>query len=111
MKILQAIAFVAILFGTFYYTASQGGLNFNGATFPWLALLEVALASLLGIFGGCLFRRLVRQTGQVNISSEVVAVVNSSSFWSAICVSPMVFGATFVAMGSSPGDASSLLLA
>ena len=53
----------------------------------------------------------MKREGEIDIFSEVRAVVNSSSFWAAICVSPFVFGATFVAIGSSPGDASSLLLA
>jgi hypothetical protein len=66
---------------------------------------------LLGIFFGSLFRQIRKKNGRINILRECIDVLSMSSFWTALCVSPVVFFSTFTITGDNPGTASTYLLA
>jgi hypothetical protein len=70
-----------------------------------------AAVMLLGILFGCLYRRLSRNQGKVNVPREIKDVFGSGSFLSALCVSPFVFFAVYAIVKQRPGDPASLLLA
>ena len=58
-----------------------------------------------------MFRRMGNMDRQVNVIEEAKAILQSSSFIAALCVSPMVFFAAFATVRASPGDPASYLLA
>lgn len=105
------VGFVAIIVGTFYRSGTATQLNWWGAEspVPWGVL--AAFTMLCGLFFGALFRQLRTQNGPVNIFSQCRAVFSSSSFWTALCVSPLVFYSVFAATGDNPGNVSSYVLA
>jgi len=78
------------------------------------ALAMVALTAgvmLLGIFFGCLYRRLVKNSGPVRLGAKLKEVVSSGSFLSSLCVAPFVFFGVYAIVKERPGDPASLLLA
>ncbi|MFA1674861.1 hypothetical protein ACDY97_19380 [Rhizobium mongolense] len=112
MRATFCVLFLLLIFATYLWGLPSFGLGFDGATFPWIQFFITAIAMLTGIFFGSLYRRLSGiQTDNVIISREIRSVVDSVSFWRAICVAPLVFLAIYTAVGGMPGDIPSVLLA
>ena len=111
VRTLLVVGFVAIIIGTFYQSGTATQLNWWGADspVPWGVL--AAGVMLCGLFFGALFRQLRTQSGPVNVLSQCRVVFSSSSFWTALCVSPLVFYSVFAATGDNPGNVSSYVLA
>jgi hypothetical protein len=65
----------------------------------------------LGIFFGCMFRRLGGADRQINVLAEARQVLRSSSFIAALCVSPFIFLGVYALVRDTPGDPASYLLA
>jgi hypothetical protein len=108
---LAIFIFVTLVFYTFVLTSQTSGVGFEGSSFPWVAFAATCVAMLIGIFFGSLYRALGDRQGEISIGNEVVKVVRSSSFWRALCVSPLVFLAIYTISKGLPGDIPSLLLA
>jgi len=110
LRLAQLLAFALLMFALFLLTR-PAGLQWWGEDFPVLAYILVCIAAILGVFFGCLFRRLAPRKHSVNILRESKMVLRSVSFWRALCASPLVFGSIFVYVNQRPGDLPSLLLA
>lgn len=104
------VAFAAI-YAVYYQASGADGLGFEGSEVSIVGVVGTALVLLFGIFFGCLFRRLGGRDRQVDVLKEVLAVIRSSSFIAALCVSPFVFFAIYAIVNGSPGDPASYLLA
>lgn len=108
-----SIAFLTcVTYFVFYYSGPTGGLNWWGDIFPYVQFVSTVLLMLVGIVFGCLFRQ-VRSNSQqrLSISSELDVMWHSVSFWSAILVSPLVFGGVFFVGQENPSGNAALFLA
>lgn len=109
--LLGCVALFGICYLSFYQ-ASPADLAFNGEkAFAVGMVVLTGVVMLLGIVFGCLYRRLSKNSGRVNAFQETREVLASSSFLSALCVSPFVFFAVYAIVKQRPGDPASLLLA
>lgn len=96
----------------FYYSPSNGDLNWHGNIFPYTQFLFTVILMLLGIVFGCLFRQIrENEKEKVLILSEINDMWHSTSFWSAILISPLVFGGVFFVGEESPSGNAALFLA
>lgn len=115
MKLLALVVGMFIMGGTVWWTFLLGTpheLGFEGSRgFPAASALLTAVLMLLGLIFGCLFRRMAGRKEEVNIMSELKSVMRSSSFLSALCVSPFVFMSVYAVVKGTPGDPASMLLA
>ena len=116
MKVFILIAaFVVFVFSAslpFVLTVQPEGLSWWGEQFPTVIFSLTALTMLLGIFLGCLFRKVVGNKAKtVRIKRELSEVFRSSSFIAALCISPFIFMSVYVIVNKSPGDPASYLLA
>ena len=110
-KFILIAASFAIYLYTYYMFGLSKSLNWSGPHSATQAGLVAAIAMYLGIFLGCLFRRLRGKNRKISIWKEIKAVVSSSSFWAAVCAAPLVFFSIFLISGDSPTNLSSYILA
>lgn len=115
MRLFALIAGLCILGGATYLTfqwSEATELGFEGGQALDLAnVFLVAGLMLFGLIFGCLFRQLSGQHKAINLLTELKIVFTSSSFLSALCVSPFVFMSVYAVVKGSPGDPASMLLA
>jgi hypothetical protein len=115
MRLFAVFMAAAVTVGLVYLTYLQGiseVAGFEGSALPTaLPVLGLALIMAIGIFFGSMFRRLGNTDRRINVLEEAKAILQSSSFVAALCVSPMVFFAAFATVRASPGDPASYLLA
>ena len=112
VRVIQSVVFLGLIAGVFHFT-QPGNLPFWGKQFPIVSYAIVCSLSFLGIVFGCLFRRIAGRPADAPIAplKELKAVFGVRSFWSAICVSPFIFGSAFVYLNQNPSDATAFLLA
>jgi len=96
----------------FVLTVQPDGLSWWGEQFPTLIFALTAAVMLLGIFLGCLFRKVTGNKAKVvKLRKELTGVLTSTSFIAALCISPFIFMSVYVIVNKSPGDPASYLLA
>jgi len=106
------VVFVVSASLPFVLTVQPEGLSWWGEQFPTVIFSLTALIMLLGIFLGCLFRKVVgAKTKTVRIKRALSEVFRSNSFIAALCISPFIFMSVYVIVNKSPGDPASYLLA
>lgn len=110
---IVSIAFlVFVTYLVFYYSGSGSGLNWWGDIFPYIQFVSTVVLMLVGIIFGCLFRQIRSNSQQsISIQTEIRVMWRSVSFWSAILVSPLVFGGVFFVGQENPGGNAALFLA
>ena len=112
VKALASIAYVLVMIASFYYFGkSVTELGWWGDQSPIPKALFAAAVMLFGIFFGCLFRQLRQRQQRISIWREVKSVFSSASFWTAICISPLVFFSFFGLTGDNPDRPATYLLA
>lgn len=113
-KMLSALCFIVVIVGTYHYSGTATQLNWWGKQSSVPSGLLAAIVMFCGIFSGSLFRQIrrkSRKTGKINILIECSNVFTSASFWTALCVSPLVFFSIFAASGDNPENSSTFPLA
>jgi hypothetical protein len=107
------IALFATLMATLFVLTGPRSLHFVLGEFPILSYVAVCLLTIVGIIFGCLFRRIAElpKHARINPRRELVDVFRRRSFWSAMLVSPFVFGPTFVLVHQTPSDPTAFMLA
>lgn len=110
IRLIVLAAFIIILFATYYYHGESNGLNFEKAS-NLTSVISAVISMLIGIVFGCLFRQLRDKNGRINIVEELSTVFSSSSFWSAIAASPIIFLGIFAVSGDNPEGISNYVLA
>ena len=119
---ISGVAFLAtVIFVVFldwmipesFLPSSVSPYQFNWAIpeFPWMQWVAIVVLMLLGIVFGCLFRQIRTRREPIVIHEEVRVMWTSSSFWSALFASPLVFGGVFSYIGENPGDGAAAFLA
>jgi hypothetical protein len=101
----------ATIYATFYQGASSEQLGFEGGAVQALAVAGTALTLVLGVFFGCLFRKIGGPDRQIDLLKELSTVIRSSSFVASLCVSPFIFFAVYAIVHNAPGEPASYLLA
>lgn len=109
-RLIIVVGFIIILFATYYYFGRSNVLNFEKGS-NLISVISAAISMLIGVIFGCLFRQLRAKKGQIKIFDEISQVFSSSSFWSAIAASPIVFFAIFAVSGDNPEGLSNYALA
>jgi len=110
-KVLAVLGFFIVIVGTYHYSGTATQLNWWGPQSPVPSALLAAIVMFCGIFFGSLFRQIRRRTAKINILTECSDVFTSASFWTALCVSPLVFFSIIAASGDNPENSSTFLLA
>ena len=111
LRLLMVLGFIVLTVGTYYYSGTATQLNWSGPQSPVLVGVLAAVVMFCGMFFGSLFRQIRRKTGRISILTECADVFVSTSFWSALCVSPLVYFSIFAASGDNPENSSAYLLA
>ena len=112
INIVSIVFLVFVTYLVFYYSGSGGELNWWGDIFPYIQFLSTVALMLVGIVFGCLFRQIRSSRQQsISIQTEIRIMWSSVSFWSAILVSPLVFGGVFFVGQENPSGNAALFLA
>jgi hypothetical protein len=109
--IVPALAFsLAVLYLTFEWFGIGSQLNFSGPGDMILATTIALFVMLAGVLSGALYRRISGRSDPISIGSELVALCRAPDFWSSLCISPLVFMATFALTKDDPLQISNLVL-
>ncbi len=112
-RLISVVGFIVILFITYYYFDKPNTNNYalQNKESNFIPATLAAISMFIGIIFGCLFRQLKGKKGSVNILIELSQIFYSTSFWSAIAISPLVFFCIFAVSGDNPEGFSNYALA
>ena len=75
-----------------------------------VATVVAAVIMLAGVFSGALYRRISARSDAINIGAEFLGLLRAPDFWSSLCISPLVFMATFALTKDDPLQIANLVL-
>jgi hypothetical protein len=109
--ILSALVFgLGIIYITLDTFGIGSQLNFAGPGDVIVATAVAAAVMLAGVFLGALYRRIMGKSDPINIFGELLQLLKAPDFWSSLCISPLVFLATFALTRDDPLQMSNLVL-
>lgn len=95
VNIGSCLFLVVSTFLAFYYSEGSDQLYWQDK-FPFESWATAVLLMFVGIIFGCLYRQICGKCGDINIWHEFKNVWKSTSLWTALLCSPIVFGGVVV---------------